>query len=150
MITIRKARPDEWETIAGFQLRMASETERIQLDATVLGEGVRSVFAQPSKGFYLVAENKNQILGSLMVTYEWSDWRNRQIYWIQSVYVLPNFRNQGIYRSLYNYVVSLAEQSDEVGGIRLYVDRSNLAAQQVYSRLGMNGEHYQVFEWMKQ
>lgn len=128
---------------------MASETEGIQLDHAVLSEGVRSVFAQPSKGFYLVAENENQILGSLMVTFEWSDWRNRQIYWIQSVYVLPNFRNQGIYRSLYNYVVSLAEQSDEVGGIRLYVDRSNLSAQQVYSRLGMNGEHYQVFEWMK-
>jgi ribosomal protein S18 acetylase RimI-like enzyme len=149
MITIRKARSEEWKTIAGFQQNMASETEHIQLDPNVLGEGVRSVFAQPSKGFYLVAEEKDKIVGSLMITFEWSDWRNRQIYWIQSVYVLPEFRQQGIYRSLYNYVVALAAQSDEVGGIRLYVDRSNLAAQQVYSRLGMNGDHYQVFEWMK-
>lgn len=114
-----------------------------------LSQGVKQVFAQPASGFYLVAQLNDQIVGSLMVTYEWSDWRNRQIYWIQSVYIIPEYRRRGIYRSLYNHVVSLAKQSDDVGGIRLYVDRTNTNAQQVYSKLGMNGDHYQVFEWMK-
>lgn len=149
MITIRKAFPEEWETLANFQMHMALETENISLDPFVLGQGVKQIFAQPASGFYLVAQFNDQIVGSLMVTYEWSDWRNRQIYWIQSVYVLPEFRKRGIYRSLYNHVVSLAQQSDDVGGIRLYVDRTNTNAQQVYSKLGMNGDHYQVFEWMK-
>jgi ribosomal protein S18 acetylase RimI-like enzyme len=84
-----------------------------------------------------------------MITFEWSDWRNRTIYWIQSVYVLPDHRRKGVYASLYQHIRSLAEADKNIGGIRLYVDRTNIIAQKTYASLGMNGEHYQVFEWMK-
>ena len=84
-----------------------------------------------------------------MITYEWSDWRNGNVWWIQSVYVVPEFRGQRVYAGLYEHVQALVEADDALRGIRLYVDRRNVAAQQVYTRLGMNGEHYQVFEWMK-
>jgi GNAT superfamily N-acetyltransferase len=97
-----------------------------------------------------VAEQDGQILGSLLITHEWSDWRNGTVWWIQSVYVVPEARRKGIYAGLYAHVKELAQADPKVRGIRLYVDRRNTRAQTVYTRLGMNGEHYQVFEWMKE
>ena len=149
MYKIREARPDDIQTIVSFQKNMALETENLILDADILTSGVEAVFRFPDKGLYFVACNDHGVVASLMITFEWSDWRNRTIYWIQSVYVLPDLRRKGVYASLYQHIRSLAEADKNIGGIRLYVDRTNTIAQTTYASLGMNGEHYQVFEWMK-
>lgn len=148
-LLVRDASPEDIAMIQSFQLAMAEETEGLQLDADTLKKGIAAVFDHPEKGRYYVAQLDGQIVGSLMITYEWSDWRCRTIYWIQSVYVLPEYRRLGVYRALYEYVRQQAEADESVGGIRLYVDSQNHAAQHAYSRLGMNGEHYKVFEWMR-
>lgn len=145
----RPAPPADAETIVEFQIAMAHETEGMALDRAICAAGVRAVFEQPSRGCYYVAHQSGQVVGSLLITYEWSDWRNGVVWWIQSVYVQPTARRQGIYTGLYTYIRDLAEADAQVCGLRLYVDQRNAAAQQVYARLGMNGEHYRVFEWMK-
>lgn len=149
MITYRQATPADAPEIVAFQIAMARETEAIDLDEEICTRGVAAVFADPSHGLYYIAEADGRILGSLMLTYEWSDWRNGVVWWIQSVYVRPEARAQGVYRGLYAHVQQLAQADANVRGIRLYVDERNTRAQQVYARLGMNGEHYRVFEWMK-
>jgi GNAT superfamily N-acetyltransferase len=148
-VRFREARPPDRDAIVDFQLAMARETEDVALDRGICSKGVEAVFGDPSLGRYFVAEDGGAIAGSLLITYEWSDWRNGVVWWIQSVYVTPEMRRQRVYAGLYEYVKSFAEGDPHVRGIRLYVDRRNGSAQQVYSRLGMNGEHYQVFEWMK-
>jgi GNAT superfamily N-acetyltransferase len=148
--TYRSATPADISAIADFQKAMALETEDLQLDPEVAGKGVAAVCDNPARGRYYVAEQDGQILGSLLITYEWSDWRNGTVWWIQSVYVVPEARRKGIYAGLYAHVKELAQADPNVRGIRLYVDRRNTRAQTVYTRLGMNGEHYQVFEWMKE
>ena len=132
-----------------FQLAMAWETEGLRLDRSVCAAGVRAVFENPALGQYYISEKDERVVGVALTTYEWSDWRNGVVWWIQSVYVLPEFRRQGIYSGIYGFIRGLAESDSSVRGIRLYVDRRNTTAQEVYTRLGMNGEHYQVFEWMK-
>ena len=144
----REAVPADASAIIEFQLAMARETEELELDRDILTRGVEALFADPSLGRYYVAEEDGRIAGSLMITYEWSDWRNGMVWWIQSVYVTPGFRRRGVYAGLYAHVKSMVEQS-AVRGIRLYVDKRNKPAQEVYTRLGMNGEHYLVYEWMK-
>lgn len=146
---IRKAKPEELSILCAFQQQMALETEKLHLDENTLSSGIQAVFNDPSKGCYYVAEEGNKIVGMLLITYEWSDWRNRTVYWIQSVYVLPEHRRQGVYKALYEHILNQAKESHSVGGIRLYVDNSNHQAKLVYTRSGMNGDHYQVFEWMK-
>jgi GNAT superfamily N-acetyltransferase len=128
---------------------MALETEDLQLDPAVCLKGVRAVLEKPSLGKYYVAEQGSKVVGVTLTTYEWSDWRNGVVWWIQSVYVHPEFRKQGIYSGIYAFIRGLAQSDPSVRGIRLYVDKRNVGAQQVYSHLGMNGEHYQVYEWMK-
>jgi ribosomal protein S18 acetylase RimI-like enzyme len=150
MYKIREALPDDIQFIVSFQINMALETENLILDSDILTSGVESVFRFPDKGRYFVACTDREVIASLMITYEWSDWRNRTIFWIQSVYVLPEHRRRGVYASLYQHIRKLAEADTNIGGIRLYVDRTNLTAQATYASLGMNGEHYQVFEWMKE
>jgi len=147
---IRLAKIDDSIAIAGFQIRMAIETENLQLDTETVGKGVKAVFKKPELGQYFVAENDGNIIASMLTTFEWSDWRNAQVWWLQSVYVLPEFRQQGIFKKMYEFVKTLADMNENVGGIRLYVDKSNVRAQEVYKAVGMNGEHYQVFEWMKE
>jgi ribosomal protein S18 acetylase RimI-like enzyme len=149
MIVYREATPSDVPVIVGFQLAMARETEELELDGDVLTGGVQAVFDDPSRGRYFVAEGDGSVIASLMITYEWSDWRNGNVWWIQSVYVRPEFRQQRVYAGLYAHVQRLVQADDSVRGIRLYVDRRNVPAQSVYTKLGMNGEHYQVFEWMK-
>ncbi|MFC2121854.1 GNAT family N-acetyltransferase [Bacteroidota bacterium] len=146
---IRKAKTSEWEIIAGFQQKMAMETENLSLNMDVVGKGVQAVFNDPAKGQYYVAEKDNQIIATLMITFEWSDWRNSYMPWIQSLYVKQEFRKQGVYKEMYNYLQEKVRSDSEWPGIRLYVDRSNHAAQKVYSALGMNSDHYVLFEWMK-
>ncbi len=128
---------------------MARETEELELDRETCGKGVAAVFDDQSLGRYFVAEENGEVVGSLLITYEWSDWRAGMVWWIQSVYVVPELRRQGVYRGLYEHVQKIVQDDESVSGIRLYVDRRNTRAQQVYETLGMNGEHYLVFEWMK-
>jgi GNAT superfamily N-acetyltransferase len=135
--------------IVQFQLAMARETEGLELDVEVCSAGVRAVFEHPERGLYYVGEINQMVVGSLLITYEWSDWRNGVVWWIQSVYVLPRFRRQGVYSGLYSCIQALARNDERVRAIRLYVDRGNVAAHKVYESLGMNGDHYQVFEWLK-
>ncbi len=145
----RDASVTDSAAIIGFQLAMARETEDLDLDGGILSRGVEAVFDDPAKGRYFVAEADGRVIGSLMITYEWSDWRNGTVWWIQSVYVIPEFRRKGVYAGLYSHVKAMVAPKPEIRGLRLYVDNRNVPAQQVYTRLGMEGEHYRVFEWMK-
>ena len=135
--------------IVDFQILMARETENIELNRHIVTRGVEAVFEDRNLGRYFIAEADGETAGSLLITPEWSDWRNGVVWWIQSVFVAAEFRRKGIYAGLYAHVRMIAEKNESVKGIRLYVDRRNKAAQDVYRRLGMNGDHYQVFEWMK-
>jgi ribosomal protein S18 acetylase RimI-like enzyme len=146
---IRRATINDATAIADFNIKMAKETEDMELIPEVIGAGVRNMIENPQMGFYLVAEESNVIQASLMVTTEWSDWRNGLFWWIQSVYVLPDFRRTGLYRKLYEKVKSLAENESNVCGFRLYVELENLVAQKTYRSLGMGQTDYQMFEEMK-
>lgn len=128
---------------------MAKETEDLSLDTDVCRGGVERVFEDSSLGRYFVAEHEEKVIGSLMITFEWSDWRCGTVWWIQSVYVDPEHRGRGVYRMMYRTIQQIVEADEKVRGVRLYVDKRNTNAQRVYERLGMNGEHYQMFEWMK-
>lgn len=148
-IRTREADVTDAGDIAAFQRAMARETEEVELDAAVVDRGVRAVFEDPARGRYFVAEGDGKVIASLLITYEWSDWRNGNVWWIQSVYVRPEFRRRGVYALMYEYVKGIATADPNIRGIRLYVDRRNAPAQDVYRRCGMDGEHYLVFEWMK-
>ena len=149
-IEIRKAQLSDQSSIARFQVEMALETEQYKLDPDTVSKGVEAVLNNDKLGAYYVAVLGNKVVGSLLTTFEWSDWRNGTVLWIQSVYVDPQYRKRGIYGLLYKHVKALVADDTMLKGIRLYVDESNIAAQEVYARLGMNGEHYRVFEWMKE
>lgn len=148
-MTVRKATTKDIPTIILFQQKMAWETEGIHLDPSVLTEGVKNIFQDVNRGEYYVADENETVVGSLMTTYEWSDWRNGTVLWIQSVYIDKGHRGKGIYKKMYEHIQQIVKKSPDLRGIRLYVDKTNKAAQHVYEKLGMNGEHYQVFEWMK-
>ena len=144
---VRPAAPADADTIADFNLAMAAETEDRGLDEQRLRAGVRTALADERCGRYLVAEDGSGVVaGCLLLTLEWSDWRNGWFWWIQSVYTSPQFRGQGVYRSLYDHVLAEARAQEDVCGIRLYVEEENLKAQGVYSHLGMQRTHYQLFE----
>ncbi len=149
MIEIRLASEFDVADITEFQIKMAYETENIKLEHNTVTKGVASVFRDPQKGKYYVAIEDGKIISSLLITHEWSDWRNSWVYWIQSVYVIPEKRGQGVFKQMYNHILDAVNNNSEVAGLRLYVDISNLAARKVYKKIGMNGDHYQVFEWMK-
>jgi ribosomal protein S18 acetylase RimI-like enzyme len=148
-LSIRPGEPGDAAAIVDFQLRMARETEELGLDPDTLSRGVAAVFADPAKGRYWIAERGRKTVGCLLTTYEWSDWRNGVILWIQSVYVIPEERGRGVYRALYERVKRQVDESRDLKGIRLYVEKRNTAAQRVYERLGMTREHYDLFEWLK-
>jgi GNAT superfamily N-acetyltransferase len=149
-MNIRTATRKDIPVITKFQLEMALETERLELNRETVHLGVSGVFDNPLRGCYYVAESGGNIVGSLLTTYEWSDWRNGTVLWIQSVYVLPDFRRKGIYRALYLHIKNLVMTDASLFGIRLYADVSNSPAHQAYTNLGMNDGHYKTFEWMKQ
>jgi len=148
-MTVRLATINDIPSIIGFQLSMAQETENLTLDKSILRKGIENLFNDPAKGKYYVAQENDAVIGCLMTTYEWSDWRNGNVLWIQSVYVDKNHRGRSVYKKMYEHIKQLVSDSSDYRGIRLYVDKTNLNAQKVYQQLGMNGEHYQVFEWMK-
>jgi ribosomal protein S18 acetylase RimI-like enzyme len=149
-IRIRPATPVDAAVIASFNAAMALETEHKSLDPSILRAGVGRAIAQPDAGRYFLAEIAGQVAGQLMITFEWSDWRNANFWWIQSVYVHPDFRAKGVFKALYRHVEQLARQA-KACGLRLYVERDNANAQEVYRRLGMENAGYFVFEtdWSK-
>jgi len=145
-IAVGRAATEDVAAIAQFNIAMAAETEDLALDPQTVHAGVAAVVSDDRRGFYLVARSDGQAVGSLMITYEWSDWRNGNLWWIQSVYVVPSARKQGIFRLLYDNVISLAKQSGDAAGVRLYVEKDNRGAQEVYRKLGMSETAYRVFE----
>ena len=146
MIIIRNTNIDDSSIIVEFNSAMAMETESKQLDSDTVRKGVETIPKNSMHGFYLIAESDGVPVGQLMITKEWSDWCNGDFWWIQSVYIHPDFRKNNIYKNLYNEVILLAKESKIVCGIRLYVDKDNTAAQNVYSKLGMKESNYVFFE----
>lgn len=146
-VIVRPAQRGDIALIAEWNAAMAWETEHKRLDPQVLLRGVMAVLDEPRRGFYLVAERDGHAAGCLMVTYEWSDWRNGDFWWIQSVYVAAEARRSGVFRALYRDVAQRATQSGTVG-IRLYVETENVRAQNTYRELGMEQCHYFMYEQM--
>ena len=146
MIIIRYANKEDTSTIVNFNSAMAMETENKQLNLVTVHKGVEAVLKNRELGFYIIAENDGVPIGQLMVTKEWSDWRNGEFWWIQSVYVHPDYRKNNVYRKMYNEVIKSAKESVKVCGIRLYVDKNNTKAQKVYAKLGMSESNYLLFE----
>jgi ribosomal protein S18 acetylase RimI-like enzyme len=143
---IREAIIGDVEIIADMNIGIARETEGKDLDRKIITEGVKMAVSNPSLARYFVAENSGSIAGQTMVTYEWSDWRAGQIWWLQSVYVLPQYRSKGCFRSLYRFIKSLAEKDPLSKAIRLYVMEDNEIGRNVYSKVGMNHSGYVVYE----
>ncbi len=148
-VMIRFAREDDQPILVQFNRAMARETESKELVTDIVSAGVDALLKNPELGFYVLAELKSRVVGSLMVTTEWSDWRNGSFWWIQSVYVLPEVRRQGIYRRLYEFVKVESEKNENVCGYRLYVEKDNLAAQRTYTSLGMAETNYKLYEELK-
>ncbi|CAM5298771.1 N-acetyltransferase family protein [Rhodanobacter lindaniclasticus] len=146
-VLIRPARPADAADLVAWNVAMARETERKALDPATVRRGVEAVLEQPRRGFYLVAEVDGAAAGGLLVTYEWSDWRNGDFWWIQSVYVVPAARRGGIFRALHAAVAQRAAAAGAVG-LRLYVETENQRAQQTYEGLGMQRCHYYMYEAM--
>jgi|SRR6185437_1103887 len=144
-IRLRDAKPADIEFLVECNAAMALETEHKALDRGVLARGVAAVFENPLRGFYLIAERGGENVGCLLITFEWSDWRNGDWWWFQSVYVVPQARRGGVFRALYAEVEARARAAPGVIGLRLYVERDNTRAQRTYASLGMNEEAYRIF-----
>ena len=147
MVHVRLATLSDLDAIVAGNLALAEESEHLRLDSQTLRKGVRALLTGRAPGRYSVAELEGRVAGHLLITYEWSDWRNRMVWWIQSVYVVPEARRLGIFRALYAHARQEALAAG-AGGLRLYVDVTNTVAQSVYRSMGMTGDHYQVFEDM--
>jgi len=146
-LLIRPAGRGDIASVATWNAAMAWETEQKRLDPQIVLRGVTAVLEEPRRGFYLIAERDGQAVGCLMITYEWSDWRNGDFWWIQSVYVVPEARRSGAFRALYDDVAQRAKQAGAVG-LRLYVETENSRAQRTYRELGMEQCHYFMYERM--
>ncbi len=144
-VQVRLAGPEHVNILVDFNLAMALETEKLELDAGVVRSGVDAVLTRKDMGFYVVAEYTGRTVGGLLITYEWSDWRNAFFWWIQSVYVVPTYRKLGVYRSMHRYVTLEARRGGACG-LRLYVDKENEVAQQVYASMRMREARYNMFE----
>ena len=143
---IRLANEADVDALVEFNRAMALETEGKTLSAAILEPGVSAVFDDKNKGFYVVAQESGLIVGGLLVTSEWSDWRNKWFWWIQSVYIRPDYRGQSLYRRMYDFVKDLANEKGDVSGFRLYVEHDNEHAQRVYEKVGMTRSHYVLYE----
>jgi GNAT superfamily N-acetyltransferase len=143
---IEVGQPGDADALVAFNRAMALETEGRELDPATVAAGVAALLAEPSRGFYVVARRGAELVGSLLITTEWSDWRCGDFWWIQSVYVRPEARRQGVYRRLYDFVRDRAAATERVCGFRLYVERDNRRAQQTYEALGMRQSVYRMYE----
>jgi len=146
---IEKAREEHIDILIDFQQRLAFESEEVTLNAATIRSGMKAMFADPSKGVYYIAREENEIIGCHMITYEWSDWRNGMVWWLQSVYVKESHRKKGIFKKMYDNVIAIIKNDPSLIGLRLYVDKSNERAMKVYAAMGMDGSHYTVYEWIK-
>lgn len=147
MLHVRLAMLEDLDAIVAGNLALAEETENLRLDPSTLRDGVLALLDERAPGRYWVAELDGGVVGQLLITYEWSDWRNRMVWWIQSVYVSPDARRDGIFRALFEHARREALAAG-AGGLRLYVAATNLPAQAVYAAVGMRGNRYRVFEDM--
>ena len=145
----KEATSAQSEFIVQAQISMARETEKMELDMETVRKGVAAVFAHPHLGKYYVAQRESETIACLLIIPEWSDWRNGTVLWIHSVYVAPTHRGQGVFRQMYEHLKTKVVHDPGLRGLRLYVEHSNVAAQKVYRKIGMNNDHYQLFEWMK-
>jgi len=145
-LIVRDAVLNDAETIARFNRALALETEEKSLDPATARAGVEKALSRPDLCRYFVAERAGEVVGQLMITYEWSDWRAKVCWWIQSVYVRPDCRRHGVFRGLYEHIVAIARQDPDVCGIRLYVERENQRAMKAYERLGMRPSGHVVYE----
>ena len=146
MLLIRDAEPTDLATIVRFNAAMALETEGLELDESRLVPGVQALLTDRNKGRYFIAEEDDTIVGQTMITLEWSDWRNGFWWWIQSVYILPEWRRKGVFRALYEHVSTEAQKAGNAVGLRLYVDSDNTTAHETYKSLGMEASRYLFFE----
>ena len=146
-VRVRPAGPADLATVAGFNTAMALETEQCRLEPDTVAAGVRAVLEDPTHGRYFLAEDASgTVVGQLMVTYEWSDWRNGRFWWIQSVYVRPETRRQGVFSALFRHLEALLASEPRVCGLRLYVECDNELAQRAYASLGLEETGYIVME----
>ncbi|MCW3975605.1 MAG: GNAT family N-acetyltransferase [Candidatus Bathyarchaeota archaeon] len=148
-IKIRPAKPSDVETIVEFQIRLAAESEMIELDREEITEGVYKLFQCPEKGCYWIAEVDKQILGCLRIMPEWNVWKNSTILWIHSLYVIPEARRRGIFKAFYIHIKNKVKRTPNLTGIRLYVAKDNRIAQMSYEAMGMIRDHYHLYEWIK-
>ena len=149
MIQVRQAHPSDRDTIVEFQVQLAKESEGLDLDLAKVTQGVQAAFDRPNRGAYWVAQSGGRVVACLLTIPEWSDWRNGTVVWIHSLYVLPEFRQRGVFRTMFEALRQQVQDSTDLIGLRLYVDKRNTAAQQVYRQLGMDSQHYDLFEWLK-
>jgi ribosomal protein S18 acetylase RimI-like enzyme len=145
-LAVRRATPADAPVVVEFNRLLAEETEGKALDPAVLSAGVAAALADPRKAVYFVAEDGGRVLGQLMITTEWSDWRNGWYWWVQSVYVCGEARRRGVFRALFEHVVAAARRDPGVIGVRLYVEKENQAAQRTYERLGLAVTDYLLLE----
>src|SRR5262249_8612139 len=147
MTMIRPANSNDLDAVVAGNIALAEESENVRLDRDTLCAGIRALLEERAPGRYWIAEVDSQVVGQLLITFEWSDWRNRMVWWIQSVYVIPSARRRGVFRALYQHAKREA-QAQGAGGLRLYVDVTKSRAQAVYASLGMEGDHIRVFRDM--
>ena len=145
-ITVRDATSADIDAIVGYNQRLAGETEGKSLDPAVIGAGVRRGFSSPEMCRYFVAEAGGRVIGTTMLTYELTDWRDGVIWWLQSVFIEPEFRRHGVFRAIYRHIENLARQHPDVRGLRLYVHRDNARAMKTYEALGMEKAEYELYE----
>lgn len=147
-VTLRKASYEDIDFIAHCQLAMALETENLGLNYETVQQGVLHVIQHPALGYYLIPIVENKPAGCMLVLSEWSDWRNAEVLWIHSLYILPYRRSRGVFKVMFEYLKDKVLKEEGLRGIRLFVDKTNGKARQVYEQVGMNGHHYELFEWM--
>lgn len=145
-LIIRPATPEDASKIAGFNVALARETEQCAINRRLVGAGVRTLLAEPRHGFYIVAATGKKIVGMALITFEWSEWQNRQWWWLRSVYVDTALRRQGVFSKIYGYIQEMAERQGNVAGIRLYVEKENSAALRSYCKLGLQPNAYRFLE----
>ncbi len=145
-LRVRAARPDDLESLVDFNCRLARETEDHELDPATVRRGLTRLFDNPAAGFYTVAEQEGRVVGCLLITFEWSDWRDGWLWWIQSVYVVEAARRLGVFRQLFEHVREKAETDGDVRGLRLYVERGNGRAQATYASMGLEEAPYKLYE----